>query len=200
MSDSSVKLARAGGYTQLEMLGGMLLVGGLILSLLYVVMSLNGGDDDIPPYRSANAMYIRNALEQQRILVGEYFEKYGMLPGDDTQPQMVEGREVAGDANGCIDAKNGESSKVFRDLAVLVGTPYQGVRIRGVDLELLWVRFMSKGKLLQEGNFFRLAGLNRKEALAFDRKYDDGDPNTGDALFFGDDDPVTFYYRLILYR
>lgn len=145
-------------------------------------------------------MYVHQALESQRIAVLAYVDTLGCLPGDDDHMVVIDGKKVVGNMDGKIDPATGESAKVFRDMALALIIPRSDVRIRGIELELLWMRFMSGGNLLMQGNFFRLKGLNRLEALAVDRKFDDGDPQGGDILSFGDSETVDFYSKLDLYR
>ena len=170
----------------------------IILIAVVNVFTLNRDDESIPPYRAANALYIHQALEQMQVSIMAYREQFGVLPGDDPRPVEIEGRMVAGNGDGRIDPEAGEAVKVFADMAFSGGVRDKLVRVRGRMLELLYVRFLSEGRVLREGNFFRLDGLERLEALAYDRKFDDGNPQDGDVLYFGDDDTVTFYCKLSL--
>ncbi|WP_461210037.1 hypothetical protein [Desulfocurvus sp. DL9XJH121] len=188
------------GYSQTEILTGVALVALLLFGLLSVVLSPGGDDGGVPPYRAANAMYVYNALERQRVAVLTYTDMTGMLPGDDTRPAMVDGVLVAGNDDGRIDSGRGEAAKAFVDLQETGVNPDREIRIRGLVLELLWVRLMSGGKVLVEDNFFKLPGVDRQEALAFDRKFDDGHQDAGNAVYLGNDDTVDFYYRLTLIR
>lgn len=171
----------------------------LIIIAVVNIFTLDDGDDGIPPYRAANAMYVYNALERVRLSVVSYYDVFGALPGDDDLVAVIDGKEVKGNLDGRIDQSSGEAAKVFKDMAREGVLRKAEVRIRGLMLELLYVRFLSKGEVLQEGNFFRLVGMNRNEAVAMDRKFDDGRASEGDVLYVGDGDTVTLYYKLLLY-
>lgn len=195
----SFSRARAGGLVVSEFLTLFFVILVILLAMVNI-FTLNSGDESVPPYRSANAMYVHQALERTRLAVLEYQEQFGALPGDDRHPLVIEGKTVAGNHDGRIDPENGEAAKVFADMASANILPEPAVRIRGIGLELLWVRFLAEGRLVAEDNYFRLKGMDRLEALAYDRKFDDGNPLNGLVFFFGDDDEVTFYSKLALYR
>jgi hypothetical protein len=194
----SFSRARAGGLVVSEFLTLFFVILVILLAMVNI-FTLNSGDESVPPYRSANAMYVHQALESTRLAVITYREQFGALPGDDIHPMVVHGVKVTGNQDGRIDSLSGESAKVFPDMADAHLIPEPVVRIRGIELELLWLRLLADGKLLKEDNYFRLKGLTRDEAVAYDRKFDDGDPRVGDVVFFGDGDAVTFYSRLALF-
>lgn len=193
--------ARRKGLVAAEFLLLFFLILVVIIAVVNI-FTLDSDDGGIPPYRSANAMYVYNALERSRIAVVQYHEMYGMLPGDDGHPRVVDGKVITGNEDGKIDPVAGEDRKVFADMLAAGVLPVKDgvVRIRGVELELLYLRFMAENKVLQQGNYFRLSGMNRLEALAFDRKFDDGNPDSGNVLFFGKGDNVDFYFKLVLHR
>ena len=190
---------RAAGLVVYEYLILFLVIFFIIIAVVNV-FTLNRDEKSVPPYRAANAMYMYQALERIQLSILAYKEQFGVLPGDDPHPMVIDGREIVGNQDGRIDPETGESAKVFSDMAFIGLIPEGEVRIRGRKLELLFVRFLSEGRVLQEGNFFRLKGVEYQEAVAFDRKFDDDVQKDGNVLYFGDEDLVTFYCKLDLYR
>lgn len=189
----------ARGWVQTEFILLIFLIMVLLILLLSIVSG--GGTTSVPLFRSANATYAYSALERLRVAVLSYQDMFGVLPGDDPRPEEINGRMVAGDEDGKIEFGTGEADKAFIDLAKAGILDNPVVRIRSRTVALMWVRLLSENAVEGEGNFFKIAGFNRSEAEAFDRKYDDGFRNTGDVLFFdAEDDSVDFYYRLTLLR
>lgn len=203
MIQTNPRLRTASGYSQVELITGFALVALLFLGLLYMVNPLASDEDPdgVPVYRAANAIYISNALERQRVAIMNYYDMRGVLPGDDPVPREIDGELVRGNEDGRITLESGESAKVFADLYAAGLNPVPQVRVRSKDLKVLWVRLGADGHVLREGNFFKLEGLNRLEALGMDSRYDDGRSDAGRILFIpGDDDTVVLYSELDLYR
>ena len=201
MNDFKIRAFPRRGFGQLELLTGVVLVGGLLLGVLLLVVDRGDGSESVPSYRMAYATYAYNALERERLAILSYLDTNGVLPGDDSRPRDISGKLVAGNEDGRIDDKAGESAKVFMDLHEAGLIPDENVRIRGRGLKLSWVRLLSGGKVLDEGNFFKLTGINKDEAKGFDMRFDDGGSASGNVLYFDDDDDgVSFYYRLELLK
>ena len=201
MNNFKVRACFRMGFGQLELLASLAVIGCLLLGVLLLVAGRGNGSESVPSYRMAFATYVYNALERERLAIMSYVDTKGVLPGDDSQPRTISGRLVEGNEDGRIDAEAGESVKVFVDLHEAGLIPKEIVRIRGRALGLSWVRLLSGGNVLDEGNFFKLTGINKDEAKGFDMRFDDGGSASGNVLYFDDDDDgVSFYYRLELLK
>lgn len=180
----------------------LVLVALLLLGLMYMYDPFGDPEEgEFASYRTANAMYIYNALERQRVAAMSYYDQHGALPGDSTDMAVVEGREIRGNGNGRIEAYNLESEKFFVDLFKAGVNPVETVRVRGKKLKILWTRLMGDGEELGVGHYFKMTGLDAQDAAAFDYKYDDARSGTGDAVFVTrTDGSVTMYVRFELFR
>lgn len=190
------------GYNQVELILGICLVAALLLGLLAMVNPFAGEEsEDIPAYRWANAMYIYNAIERQRVAVMSYVEMSGALPGDSAEAQEIDGRLVVGNGNGRIETGNGEKDKVFPDLFRAGINPEGHVRIRGKVLELSWMELKDGKKILGTGNFFKLPGVDPLEARAYDSRYDNGSSDSGDVVYArNESEGVDLYIKMNLFR
>lgn len=195
---------RVPGYVQTELIVGFGLVALLVLGLLYTVNPLAGDDEgggSIPAYRSANAMYIYNSIERQRVALSSYYDLYGELPGDSSVPMEIDGRRIVGNANGKIEVPNHEKDKVFPELFQSGVAPVKIARIRGKVLELSWVTLKDGDKVLGTGHFFKIPGVHPLEARSYDLKYDDASSDSGDVFYARNpEEGVDLYIKLELYK
>lgn len=181
--------ARAAGFTFLEF---SVALGFLSLILLGLVLLVSSTDDsspypDITPYTWSNALYTWNQVERLRTAVRLYEDQTGKLPGD--YPH--------GNRNGRIEKELGEADLVFDDLRTSGVMPDLPQLVRGRRVVLYFAELRAEGQPLATGHFFKLEGLERLEALALDRKFDNARGDSGSIIIAArDDDRVDCYLAL----
>lgn len=202
MYQTESEFRKAAGYSQVELIVGFALVALLFLGLLYTVNPYASDDGDgVPVYRSANAIYIHNSLESQRVAVLGYYDMTSALPGDDKTSFFIGDDLVVGDKDGRIERDNNEYLKVFADMHRSGLIADDEVRVRSKRLNLLWTSLVDgEGNALASGHFFRLKGINHLEAKAYDQLYDDGQWWSGRVFVIKQDDLVDLYVGFDLFR
>jgi prepilin-type N-terminal cleavage/methylation domain-containing protein len=124
---------------------------------------------------------IKNVIKQSEGLTAAiyaYQDRYGLLPGDDSNANARWGSATNGNANGQI--AGGESPDVFQHLALAEfitgeydGTNYMNHKY-GADVRVINYTLFGK-----TGNTIRFQNLPAQTAAAFDSALDDGIYNTG---------------------
>jgi len=186
------RAAQAAGFTFLEF---SVALGFLSLILLGLVLLVSSTDDsspypDITPYKWSNALYTWNQVERLRTAVQLYQDQFNGLPGDVPH----------GNANGFIDKELGEADTVFDDLRASGVLPDPPVLVRGRKVVLYYAELRAEGQPLTKGHFFKLEGMDRLEALALDRKFDDARGDSGAVIIARrDEDRVDCYIGLELF-
>lgn len=172
--------ARAAGFTFLEF---SVALGFLSLILLGLVLLVSSTDDsspypDITPHTWSNALYTWNQVERLRTAVRLYQDQFNGLPGDSPH----------GNQNGRIEKEQGEADRVFDDLRDSGVMPDLPLLVRGRRVVLYFAELRAEGQPLATGHFFKLEGLERLEALALDRKFDNARGDSGSVIIAARDD------------
>lgn len=180
------------GFTMTESLVGILLVFALLFGVL-VYMTRDGGgageDYGVSPYRAFYADYIRNNLNGWKSAILSFKGTNGALPGDCATPRAANSSgQFIGDNNGRVEREKEENLKFFQDLyaAGLASDPR--ILVRGRTMDFYWADLTKNGATAVPDNYMKLPGIHHDEALALDRKTDDGDRRSGDVVFFDNPD------------
>jgi hypothetical protein len=181
-------------FSRFEFIVCIFVVLFLLMGVVYINLPRVDWDEEgpphIPPYRWANAMYVKNELERIRVATLGYLDMHSRLPGE----------SGSGGKSGMIERARGENRGFFEDLHDAGFIRREEVLIRGRTLDVYWTRLASQGNATTEGNFFKLPGVNIHEARAVELKYDDGKNFDGDVLYtVVDDEHADLYVRLELY-
>ncbi|HPD21841.1 MAG: type II secretion system protein [Desulfomonilia bacterium] len=112
-----------------------------------------------------------------------YFDRYGMLPGDENQAGTPTGDTHEGDGDGQIDAA--EYGYVFEDLVLagIINGSYDGTptdlpnHAFGDFMRIQWVGNFAGSAVNANCMYFN--GIPAQVALQIDTKYDDGVYNSG---------------------
>lgn len=189
----SKRRGASAGYSQYEIVAAIFLVFLLLFGVLIMVMPGGGydqdtGELDVPPYRWGNAIYIYNALQRVETGARIYYDLHHAMPGDSPELFQNATTVIKGDADGRIERGRMENVKFFIDLYKSGILPEETIRIRAKPLDIYWVELKAEGKVLAEGNFFKLAGINVDEARALDYKFDDARNDTGSVIYSLNDD------------
>lgn len=194
-----------GGYSQYELIAAIFLIFLLLFGVLIMVMPGDGydtdtGELDVPPYRWANAMYAYNALQRVQAGAMAYFDLHQHIPGDSPKKFENATHSIRGDGDGRIERSGKENVKFFIDLHRAGIMPSETILIRGRELDVFWLELKADDRVLSQGNFFKLPGMNLAEARALDYKYDDGWNDGGDIFYsIRDDDTADLYVNFKLF-
>lgn len=166
---------RQEGFTLVEIAIVMVIIGLLIGGVLK-------GQQMI---KSAKVKRVAKMADEIRAAVNTFYDKYGMLPGDENSTTIPTGDTGNGDGLGTITT--GERFMVFEDLmnAKLISGNYDGVgdlpkhAFGGNVFGIYWV---NPPGAPGTDHFIRFDTLPWDVCLEIDTKYDDGVFNTGSIV------------------
>lgn len=175
-----------------EIFVGALLVFALLLGVLSLLTgSVETGAERprIPPYRSANAVYIQRALQRWKMALNVAMDSSGALPGDaGSFSSPAPGEKRVGDNNGRVEKEKGENRQFFLDLYSGGYSPEPEIRIRGRVLDFYWADMSRNATSARDGHYLKLPNIHPDEVLALDLKIDDGNATSGAVLSFPNPD------------
>ncbi len=163
----------ARGYTLVELAIVLVIIGLLLAGVLK-------GQQLIQNARVKNVM---QQVDGIRAAVFGFYDKYGVFPGDENNPNLPSGDTHNGNGDGRIS--NSETDMLFEDLALSNyitgnydgdGTDSLPKHAFGSNIWLYWTRPDNQSSY---DHYFRLDNLPWDVALELDMKLDDGVYNTG---------------------
>ena len=122
-----------------------------------------------------------------------YYDRYGMYPGDEDDPNFPPGDSFNGNHNSLIDSN--EAVNVWEDLYNSLGIVRKSSPVRGGSYEFGYRNFNGVNR-----NYIAVTNIPNNQAQAIDRRYDDGAANTGNiqasADYDGSETLITLYWRI----
>ncbi len=134
--------------------------------------------------QQAKVKNVMNQVDGYRAAIMGFYDRYGMLPGDENNPNIPAFDTNNGNFSGQIQG-NAERFYMFQDLqlAGFISGNYTGVNVAshafGDQLYLAW---FGNPAGAPTGHYFRLDNLPWDVALEIDMKLDDGIYNTGSVV------------------
>ncbi|RLB06767.1 MAG: hypothetical protein DRG50_04750 [Deltaproteobacteria bacterium] len=123
-----------------------------------------------------------------------YYQRWGMYPGDENDPNFPSGDTYEGNHNGLIDTSS-ETTNVWEDLSHALDVVRKGSPVRGGQYN-----FSSRDFGFGTRNYISVSNIFNKMAQAIDARHDDGAYDTGNvqssAPYDGSDTLITLYWRL----
>jgi prepilin-type N-terminal cleavage/methylation domain-containing protein len=123
-----------------------------------------------------------------------YYDRYGMYPGDENDPNFPAGDTLNGNHTGLIDPA--EVANVWDDLATAMGVVRKASPVRGGTYNFGSRSFFGTGSQ----NCISVTNLPNKVAQSIDARHDDGVYNTGNiqssASYDGSETLITLYWRI----
>ena len=123
-----------------------------------------------------------------------YYDRYGMYPGDENDPNFPSGDTMDGNHNGLIDPA--EATNSWEDLADSMGLVRHNSPVRGGAYTFGFRNFFGTANQ----NYIAVGNILNQMAEAIDSRHDDGVYNTGNihssAAYDGSETLITLYRRL----
>ena len=163
----------------------VLVVVGLVMGAV-----LQGGKI----YYNARMNRIVDDIKDYRHYFLIYYERWGMYPGDENDPNFPVHDSYEGDHDGLIDDPR-EAENVWEDMAHSLDVVRRSSPVRGGQYS-----FGSRDFGYGVRNYIAVDNIYNKMAQAIDARHDDGTWNTGNVQasspYDGSDNLVTLYWRL----
>ncbi len=122
-----------------------------------------------------------------------YYDRYGMYPGDENDPNFPPNDTLNSNHNGLIEP--GEATNVWEDLANSLGVVRKSSPVRGGRYEFGSQSFNGVNR-----NYIAVTNIPNNMAQSIDSRYDDGVANTGNiqssVAYDGNENLITLYWRI----
>lgn len=123
-----------------------------------------------------------------------YYDRYGMYPGDEDDPNFPPGDGYNGNHNGLIDSSD-EANNAWQDLVSALGVVRKSSPVRGGQYGFGVMDFGGGNR-----NCVSVTNIPNRMAEAIDSRHDDGAWNTGNirssSAYDGSENLVTLYWRI----
>ena len=177
-------MKRQGGFTLLE----------LAVVLVVIAFIIGAATQGQKMLYNARMQRIVSDVEAYRQTFLLYYDRYGMYPGDENDPNFPAGDVFNGDHDGLIDPA--EVVNVWTDMASAMGVVRKPSPVRGGTYNFGARSFFGSGSQ----NLISVSNLPNKLAQSIDARHDDGVYNSGNiqssVAYDGSETLITMYLRI----